>query len=70
VTMAAIYAWTTFVLQQFPYSRPWGEALGNTLLQTLGWAARGAVDAIPGLLAVAVIMLLTRLLTRLARAFF
>jgi len=70
IALAAIYGWLTFVLRQFPYSRPWGEVLGSSLLETLAWAARGIVDSIPGLMAVAIVVVLARIATRVARAFF
>jgi small-conductance mechanosensitive channel len=64
------YLWLTFVLTQFPYSRPWGEALGNYLAATLATLAVGALHAIPGLFTVLLIVVLTRFLTRLITTFF
>jgi small-conductance mechanosensitive channel len=61
-----VYTWLTYVLQQFPVSRPWGEALGGFLLATvkrLGW---GALTAMPGLFTAAIIFLCTRFVIRLA----
>jgi len=68
--LAATYAWLTYSLRQFPYTRPWGEALGASLLALIARLAHGVVDALPGVLVIVIVVLVTRLLTRLARAFF
>jgi small-conductance mechanosensitive channel len=57
----AIYLWLTFVLVQWPYTRPWGEGLGAYVAALLAGLAGGALRALPGLFAVLVIFLLTRL---------
>jgi small-conductance mechanosensitive channel len=64
------YLWLTAVLKRFPYTRPWGEALGGYLLSVVAWIAGGIIDAIPGLFIVVVIYYLTRALTRLISASF
>ncbi|MGD8330824.1 MAG: mechanosensitive ion channel [Acidobacteriota bacterium] len=68
--LAATYLWLTYSLRQFPYTRPWGEVLGTSLLSLIARLARGVVDALPGLLVIVIVVLVTRLLTRLARTFF
>jgi len=70
VALFFIYTWTGFVLQRFPYTRPWGEALRSNLLSTLGDIGDSVLRAIPGLLFVALIFLLARLVVRIVRAFF
>jgi small-conductance mechanosensitive channel len=68
--LVAAYLWATFVLQQFPYSQPWGERLGSyvvTLLKDLGV---GALGALPGLFAVVVIFLAARFVVGLVGAYF
>jgi small-conductance mechanosensitive channel len=62
VVIAAVitYLWLTFVLRRFPFTRPWGEALGDFLLETGAWMGNGIVAAIPGLFIVFVIFVLTR----------
>jgi small-conductance mechanosensitive channel len=70
VIAVLVYEWLAFVLQSFPYTRPWGEALlGNSLgiIQRIGAALMGAL---PGLVFVVVIMAIARLVTRIIRAFF
>jgi small-conductance mechanosensitive channel len=64
------YLWLTFVLTSFAYSRPWGEALGAYLRDTVRTLALGALAAIPGLFTVVIIMWVTRGLSRLVRGFF
>ncbi len=70
VGVVATYLWLTFVLNQFPYSRPWARQLGNYLVELLGQFATGALKAVPGLFAVVVIFLATRLILRLVDTFF
>jgi small-conductance mechanosensitive channel len=66
----AIYMWLAFVLQQFPVTRPWGEALGGFLATTVKDLAWNALTAMPGLFTAAVIFVITRFLVRLTGAFF
>jgi small-conductance mechanosensitive channel len=58
------YLWLTFTLRRFPYTRPWAEALLEFLLQVLGTVAKGIAHAIPGLVFVVVIVLITRTVVR------
>ncbi|TNF77799.1 MAG: mechanosensitive ion channel [Acidobacteria bacterium] len=60
VALVITYLWLTFVLRRFPFTRPWGEALGDFLLATAAWMGNGIVAAIPGLFIVVVIFVLTR----------
>jgi small-conductance mechanosensitive channel len=68
--IALAYAWLGFVLRQFPYTRPWGEALRGFVVATLASLGKGVLAAIPGLFTVALIVLLTRLVVRVANAVF
>jgi len=65
-----VYTWAGFVLQRFPYTRPWGETLRDNLLAGLGGFGSSVLRAIPGLLFVALIFVLARLAVRVVRAFF
>ena len=56
--------WATFVLRQFPYTRPWGESLRSAALSSLLSAGRVIVDALPGLFTVLIVVLITRILVR------
>jgi small-conductance mechanosensitive channel len=68
--LLVIYATTTFVLRQFPYTRAWGESMSGFLLFTVERLGLDAVSALPGLVTVAIILLVTRFVVRLAGAWF
>lgn len=52
--------WLSFVLSQFPYTRPWGEGLNAFLLQVVTYLFRGIVNAVPGLIIALAIFFLAR----------
>jgi small-conductance mechanosensitive channel len=62
--------WLTLVLEQFPYTRPWGEQLETNLLGIVKDIALAIVGAVPGLLFVVLIFLIARGIIRLAALFF
>jgi small-conductance mechanosensitive channel len=65
--LVAFYIWVSWVLRLFPWTRIWGMELGGYavgLLQRLGLAI---LSALPGMLIVVVIFLITALVTRLLR---
>jgi small-conductance mechanosensitive channel len=66
VGLVVVYTWMTYVLQQFPVTRPWGEALGGFLLGTVERLSWGALTATPGLFTAALIFLCTRFAVRVA----
>lgn len=68
--VTAGYEWATFCLSQFPYSRPWGEKLHSFLIETLQGILSAIIGALPGLLVVFVIVLLTRFTSQILKAFF
>jgi len=70
LVMMAGYEWATFSLRQFPYTRPWGETLQSYLIDTITGILSAIVDALPGLLVVFLIVLLTRFTSQLLKAFF
>lgn len=61
--VVALYLWLTFVLVQFPYSRPWGETLREALIRALGRLGTAALGEMPNLFTVLVIFLVTRIIT-------
>jgi small-conductance mechanosensitive channel len=63
-------AWLTYVLVQFPYTRPWGEQLEGKLLATFKGIVLAIADALPGLLLVVVIILIARGIIRFGQEFF
>lgn len=64
------YLWLTYVLSQFPYTQPWGQALGSGLRRLCGHLLAAVVDAIPGLITIAIIFVITRLVVRLLHGLF
>ncbi|WP_426319265.1 mechanosensitive ion channel family protein [Pseudoduganella sp. R-43] len=59
--LLAAYVWLAFVLARIPFARNWGERLQQFLLDTAAEIAGNVADAIPGLLLVAVIVVVARL---------
>lgn len=55
------YLWLAFVLGKIPYSRSWGERLQDYLIAVLTNVATSIVNALPGLVLVAVIVVIARL---------
>ena len=72
ITLALLvtYWWLSFVLRQFPYSRPWGETLREQLLTMLAGIALAVAHALPNLLIVLVIVTATRIAIAVTNAFF
>lgn len=64
------YLWLSFVLRQFPYTRPWGTQLGEYLVDIALRMATGLVDQLPNLLTLVVIYLITRAVVRLIGSWF
>lgn len=65
-----LYLWTTFVLHRLPWTRPWGEHLTDFLVDTLSTVFNAIIGALPGLVLVVVIFLLSRFFSGLIRTFF
>jgi len=59
-----VYLWLSFVLRQFPYTRPWGESLRALLLGQVAAAGEAFSAALPGLITVAAILLITKVVTK------
>jgi small-conductance mechanosensitive channel len=70
IWIGGFYLCLTFIFSQFPYTQPWGKALGGYLVNTVATLASGAIGALPGLGTVLIIFLLTRLITRLVGTLF
>lgn len=68
--ITAGYAWATFSLRQFPYSRPWGETLNSYLIDTIEGILLAIAGALPGLLIVLFIVILTRFVAQMLKLFF
>jgi small-conductance mechanosensitive channel len=65
-----LYSWLTFVLRQFPYTRPWGESLRSFLLNQLAFLGTQILRGIPDLFTVLLILLFTRFVVRAAQLMF
>jgi small-conductance mechanosensitive channel len=70
VALLLTYLWLAFVLQRFPYTRPWGERLGVYLIDLLEKIGGAVVSAVPGLLLVIVVLVAARFASQLLNLFF
>ncbi len=68
--LLATYRWTSFVLNQFPYTRAWGEELDGFLVGAATQIGGAVVRALPDLLIALVIFLLARGLIGVVRPLF
>lgn len=59
--LIAAYLWLAFVLGKIPYSRSWGERLQDYLIAVVTDVAQGILGALPGLVLVAIIAVIARL---------
>ena len=64
------YQWATISLRQFPYTRPWGEQLQSYLIDTIEGILSAILGALPNLLVVFLIILLTQFMSKMLKAFF
>jgi small-conductance mechanosensitive channel len=64
------YFAVTFILRQFPYTRPWGESMRAFMLGRVESLALGIVNAIPSLFTVLLIALVARFFGRLLHLLF
>lgn len=60
VVVLLSYQWLSFVLSQFPYTRPWGESLNVHLLNLLRYLLDGILQAIPGIAVAIMIFFIAR----------
>jgi len=70
VMLVAVYRWSSFVLNQFPYTRVWGEELDGYLLGMAKQLGTRILLALPDVLVALVIFLLARGVLALARPIF
>ena len=70
VALFAAYSWITYSLKQFPQTRVWGESLGSYLVSAIKTLGTVTIGVLPDLLVVVVIILFTRFLARMLKAFF
>ena len=70
VIVISLYRWVSYVLSQFPYTRPWGESLRGALVNTAVDLVEGAVGALPGLAVALFILLMARAAIGMVAPFF
>jgi small-conductance mechanosensitive channel len=70
VALFFTYAWLTFSLRRFPYTRPWGESLRAFLIDRFAFIGSQIVAGVPDLFTVLLIVLLTRFVVRVCHAVF
>ncbi|HUL02952.1 MAG TPA: mechanosensitive ion channel domain-containing protein [Gemmatimonadales bacterium] len=70
LVLVVTYGYLTFVLSLFPWTRPWGETLGEVLLASLGRVGLAALEVIPNLAILVLIFIATRYAARLVRTVF
>lgn len=69
VALAASYLWLAYVLERFGVTRPWGERLLAFITEALAAIPVAAIEAVPGLFVVMIVVAATLALTRLVAAF-
>jgi len=70
IAIALSVAWLTFLLVQFPYTRPWGEQLEGNLLGIVKDILLAIVAALPGLVFAALIFVVAHGIVGIATRFF
>lgn len=68
--LVALDVCLTYALVQFPYTKPWGDGLLDFVLGQLAILGRGALEAVPQLFTVVLILLAARLVARASERFF
>jgi small-conductance mechanosensitive channel len=68
--VAIAYVYLQVVLELYPWSRPLSRRLSAVFLGPLGSMASAVLDAVPNLIFIAILVLVTRYLLKLVRLFF
>lgn len=64
------YEWLSFVLSQFPFTRPLGEQLNSYLFDLFATIGNATLKSIPGIVTACVIFVLARLVVQAFNAFY
>ncbi|EJH2818827.1 mechanosensitive ion channel [Salmonella enterica] len=67
LAIMAFYAWLSWVFSLFPWTRVWGTSLGDWSIRALRQIALSIVSALPGLLIVMLIFLITAFILKLLK---
>lgn len=70
VLLPLTYEWVSFVLNQFPYTRPWSEHVDDFLVGLVRSLGLGILEGIPDLVVAIAIFVLARVALGLLRPFF
>ncbi len=70
IVLMAVYVWLAYVLTRFPYTQPWGQTLGSSVLALATRLATGILHSLPDLATVGVIFVLAHLAIRGLHAIF
>jgi small-conductance mechanosensitive channel len=70
ISVILTYGWTTFVLRQFPYTRPWGESMRGFLIARFSRLGLDIIQSIPDLFMVVVIAISARVVVQLSNRVF
>ncbi|MGJ7507217.1 mechanosensitive ion channel family protein [Variovorax sp. GT1P44] len=70
LVLLVFYVWLAFALTRFPYTQPWGETLGDSMVRLVGRVMAAVLHALPDLATVGVIFLVARLSVRGLHAMF
>jgi small-conductance mechanosensitive channel len=70
LVVALLYGWLTYVLDHFPLTQPLGDSLGGFVTSLVVWLADGAIESLPGIITVVVILFVTRALVEVILQFF
>ncbi|WP_244202381.1 mechanosensitive ion channel family protein [Buttiauxella warmboldiae] len=65
--IAAFYLWLSWIFQLYPWTRAWGESLGEWSINVIQRIALSIVSAFPGLLIVLIIFLITAFILKLLK---
>lgn len=70
ITLVLAYIWITYCLNLFPLTVPLGHKLGGYIWKTLQWITHGALNAVPNLITILVILSIARIVSELMAVFF
>ena len=70
VVAIVAYQWLSFVMLQFPYTRPWGEGLAHFLFGVAARLGTGVLGALPDLVIAVAIFFIARAVITVSRPFF
>ncbi|HCI6931863.1 mechanosensitive ion channel family protein [Klebsiella quasipneumoniae] len=63
----ALYVWLSWILSLFPWTRVWGASLGDWSVRVFQGIALAVVSALPGLMIVLIIFMLTAVILKLLK---